>query len=79
MGCLIARGHIDEETLEITIPEQNLIPFEVPRFVDNMSYESLVIRDDRVYALFEAYGDSLIKIHMSYQLMYQEKYQKTSN
>ena len=61
MGCMIARGHIDEETLEITIPEQTLIPFDVPRFVDNMSYESLVIKGDRVYGLFEAYGDSLIK------------------
>ena len=61
MGCMIARGHIDQETLEITIPEQTLIPFDVPRFVDNMSYESLVIKGDRVYGLFEAYGDSLIK------------------
>ena len=61
MGCMIARGHINEETLEITIPEQTLIPFEVPTFVDNMSYESLVIKNDRIYGLFEAYGDSLIK------------------
>ena len=30
MGCMIARGHIDEESLEITIPEQTLIPFDVP-------------------------------------------------
>ena len=58
---MIARGHIYQETLEITIPEQTLIPFDVPRFVDNMSYESLVIKGDRVYGLFEAYGDSLIK------------------
>ena len=61
MGCALARGHIDEETLEITIPEQTLIPFEVPTFVDNMSYESLVINKNRVYALFEANGDSLIE------------------
>ena len=61
MGCVLARGHIDEETLEITIPEQTLIPFEVPTFVDNMSYESLVIKKNRVYALFEANGDSLIE------------------
>ena len=61
MGCLLARGHIDEETLEITIPEQTFTPLEVPTFVDNMSYESLVIKNNRVYALFEANGDSLIK------------------
>ena len=61
MGCLLARGHIDEETLEITIPEQTLTPLEVPTFVDNMSYESLVIKNNKVYALFEANGDSLIK------------------
>ena len=60
MGCLLARGHINEKTREITIPEQTLTPFEVPTFVDNMSYESLIIKKDRVYALFEANGDSLI-------------------
>ena len=61
MSCLLARGHIDEKTLEITVPEQNLTVIDVPTYVDNMSYESLVIDEDRVIALFEANGDSLIK------------------
>ena len=43
MSCLIARGHIDAQTLDITIPEQNLTQINVPTYVDNMSYESLVI------------------------------------
>ncbi|MFL3013635.1 MAG: hypothetical protein ACJZ19_03580 [Candidatus Neomarinimicrobiota bacterium] len=61
MSCLLARGHIDDQTLDITIPEQNLTKIDVPAFVDNMSYESLVIDNDRIIALFEANGDSLIK------------------
>jgi hypothetical protein len=61
MSCLLARGHIDEKTLEITVPEQNLTVINVPTYVDNMSYESLVIDKDRIIALFEANGDSLIK------------------
>ena len=61
MSCLLARGHIDEKTLEITVPEQNLTVIDVPIYVDNMSYESLVIDKDRIIALFEANGDSLIK------------------
>jgi len=61
MSCLLARGHIDEKTLEITVPEQNLTVMDVPTYVDNMSYESLVIDEDRVIALFEANGDSLIR------------------
>ena len=48
MSCLLARGHIDEKTLEITVPEQNLTVIDVPTYVDNMSYESLVIDKDRV-------------------------------
>ena len=61
MSCLIARGHIDAQTLDITIPEQNLTQINVPTYVDNMSYESLVVDKDRIIALFEANGDSLIK------------------
>jgi hypothetical protein len=61
MSCLLARGHIDKKTLEITVPEQNLTVIDVPTYVDNMSYESLVIDKDRIIALFEANGDSLIK------------------
>ena len=61
MSCLLARGHIDEETLDITVPEQNLTVINVPTYIDNMSYESLVIEEDRVIALFEANGDSLLR------------------
>ena len=61
MSCLLARGHIDEKTLEITVPEQNLTVIDVPTFVDNMSYESLVVDKNRIIAIFEANGDSLIK------------------
>ena len=60
MSCMLARGHIDENSLEITIPKQTLIEIKVPTFVDNMSYETLIVKENRLYALFEAYGDSLI-------------------
>ena len=61
MAAVLARGHIDENTMEVTIPEQNLIELAVPSFVDNMSYESIVIDQNTIYAFFEANGDSLVK------------------
>ena len=61
MSCLLARGHIDERSLEITIPEQTLTTLTVPSYVDNMSFESLIINKDRIIALFEANGDSLVE------------------
>ena len=60
MGAALARGHIDENTLDVIIPEQNLIELAVPSFVDNMSYESLVIDQNTVYAFFETNGESLV-------------------
>ena len=60
MSCLLARGHIDNRSLEITIPEQTLTTLDVPSYVDNMSFESLVLNKDRIIALFEANGDSLV-------------------
>lgn len=60
MAAVLARGHIDENTMKVTIPEQNLIELAVPSFVDNMSYESLVIDKNTIYAFFEANGDSLV-------------------
>ena len=39
MGSKIARGQIEEENIEITIQEQTHIPVDVPRYVDNMTYE----------------------------------------
>ena len=60
MSCIFVRGHIDEKTLEITIPEQTFTTLDVPTYVDNLSYESLVIKNEKVYALFEANGDSII-------------------
>ena len=61
MSCLLARGHIDERSLEITIPEQTLTTLTVPNYVDNMSFESLIINKDRIIAIFEANGDSLVE------------------
>ena len=72
MGCLLARGHIDEQTLAITVPEQNLTVINVPTFVDNMSYESLVINDDRILAIFEANGDSLIRAPYALSINFRE-------
>ena len=60
MSCVLVRGHIDEKSLEITIPEQTFTTLDVPTYVDNLSYESLVIKNEKVYALFEANGDSII-------------------
>ena len=48
MSCLLARGHIDEKSLEITIPEQTLTTLTVPSYIDNMSFESLIINKDRI-------------------------------
>ena len=61
MSCLLARGHIDNKSLEITIPEQTLTTLDVPSYVDNMSYESLILNENTIVALFEANGDSLIE------------------
>jgi len=60
MSCIFVRGHIDEKTLEITVPEQTFTTIDVPTYVDNLSYESLVIKNEKVYVLFEANGDSII-------------------
>jgi len=60
MSCVFVRGHIDDKSLEITIPEQTLTTLEVPTYVDNLSYESLVVNNKKVYALFETNGDNLI-------------------
>ena len=60
MSCIFVRGHIDEKTLEITIPEQTFTTLDVPTYVDNLSYESLIVKNDKVYALFETNGDSLL-------------------
>ena len=60
MDCIFVRGHIDDKTLEITIPEQTFTTLDVPTYVDNLSYESLIIKNEKVYALFEANGDSIM-------------------
>ena len=61
MSCVFVRGHIDERSLEITIPEQTLTTLDVPTYVDNLSYESLVVKNEKVYAIFETNGDNLIQ------------------
>ena len=60
MSCVLVRGHIDEKSLEITIPEQTLTTLDVPTYIDNLSYETLVIKNDHIYALFETSGSNLI-------------------
>ena len=60
MSCVLVRGHIDEKSLEITIPEQTLTTLDVPMYIDNLSYETLVIKNDHIYALFETNGINLI-------------------
>ena len=60
MSCVLVRGHIDEKSLEITIPEQTLTTLDVPTYIDNLSYETLVIENDHIYALFETNGSKLI-------------------
>ena len=60
MSCVLVRGHIDEKSLEITIPEQTLTTLDVPTYIDNLSYETLVIKNDHIYALFETNGSNLI-------------------
>ena len=59
MSAKLVRGHIDNKTLEITIPEQNFINLEIPHFIDNMSYESILIDNNNVYTFFEANGNKV--------------------
>ena len=60
MATVLARGHVDPLTREVVLPEQNLIHFPVPKFIDNMSYESLLIDKTNIFAFFESNGRNLI-------------------
>ena len=57
MSAKLVRGHIDAKTMEVTIPEQNFIDLKTPSFIENMSYESILIDNNNVYTFFEANGN----------------------
>ena len=71
MATVLARGHVNPLTREIILPEQNLIQFPVPKFIDNMSYESLLIDKTNIFAFFESNGRNLID--SAYALSYSLK------
>ena len=71
MATVLARGHVNPLTREIILPEQNLIHFPVPKFIDNMSYESLLIDKTNIFAFFESNGRNLID--SAYALSYSLK------
>ena len=71
MATLMARGHVNPLTREVVLPEQNLVQFKVPKFIDNMSYESLIIDGTNIFAFFESNGKNLLD--SAYALSYSLK------
>ena len=71
MATLLARGHVNPLTKEVVLPEQNLVHLPVPKFVDNMSYESLLINKTDIFAFFESNGRNLVD--SAYALSYSLK------
>lgn len=71
MATMLARGHVNPLTGEVVLPEQNLVHFPVPKFVDNMSYESLLIDKTDIFGFFESNGKNLID--SAYALSYSLK------
>ena len=71
MATLLARGHVNPLTKEVVLPEQNLVHLPVPKFVNNMSYESLLINKTDIFAFFESNGRNLVD--SAYALSYSLK------
>ena len=59
MESYIIWGNIDPRTYELTISRENLKGIETPIQVKNMTYESIVSWNQKIYAIFEANGANL--------------------
>jgi len=68
MKGYLAWGTIDPTSLQISIPESNLLELETPIEVKNMTYESLLIQDDYIILFYEVNGLNLQKQAWQYRV-----------
>ena len=61
MESYIIWGNVDRSTYAVTIPRENLKNIKTPIQVKNMTYESIVTWNQKIYAIFEANGANLQK------------------
>ena len=52
-------GQIDPETYEVKIPKENLKKIETPIQISNMTYESIIVHNNRAVLIYEANGLNL--------------------
>ena len=52
----MAWGQIDPETFEIKIPKENLKKIKTPIQINNMTFESIIVHDNRAILIYEANG-----------------------
>jgi len=55
----VAWGQIDPETFAVKIPKENLKKIETPIQISNMTYESIIVQDNRAVLIYEANGLNL--------------------
>ena len=55
----VAWGQIDPETFAVKIPKENLKKIETPIQISNMTYESIIIHNNRAVLIYEANGLNL--------------------
>ena len=61
MVGFVAWGKIDPETYEVKIPKENLKKIETPIQISNMTYESIIVHNNRAVLIYEANGSNLQK------------------
>ena len=61
MESYLIWGDVDRSTYAVTIPRKNLKNIKTPIQVKNMTYESIVTWNKKIYAIFEANGANLQK------------------
>lgn len=61
MSSYLAWGIIDPNTYQIYIKDENLIKIDTPIQINNMAYESIIIKDKMAILLYEANGVNLQK------------------
>ena len=55
----VAWGQIDPETFAVKIPKENLKKIETPIQISNMTYESIIVHNNRAVLIYEANGLNL--------------------
>ena len=68
MRGYLAWGTIDPISKEVTIPENNLLELETPLQVTNMTYESLLIQQNKIILFYEVQGLNLQQSVWQYQV-----------